>query len=552
MLDENLPAFFLKPSSTGVKHHREFFLSYHGSEPAPAYTLQAADPASPSPNSRNCYAAALFDAYNPEVLFGEVLARPGWTQPTLSQEELRKHGGVPPPPQPVIPSDFAVQLYNPEQQIRVELKEGKWGGSDSYEFSMPLTSFRTPSGSNLDRGQSDPASLATTPKVFFVWRKESKLSKDLTCFMTGRSTDAHEKKKSKRDPDIAIALWRSMRELTIYEPNLYRLEMEDPKGLEVVLLLTAVVIKDLYFGNKEHIRETFNISDVLSERKLSGDGRKLSNPQQTHSIIGVPNPLGTHPPPQPAQTLPLRSPNDAKRTSLPRLQTTPPNSSSSRPIAPPRSRQEAPQAAIQPPPMPDARAQWELEAETTRLKAQAEAEAREEKRRRREREKADEAEARRLQKMVDEEQKQARRKQADVDKETERLKKMYGVQSIPSRPAPPPQANSAAGRHRNHRPPPQQQHQGLYMQPIPQRTQINLAPPSSGPSRLGSNGLYVQPSASSSALMMSGANPSTANLGVPGGKQAMKKKSFFGLRSASDEAGVEQQRRLAKKSSAMW
>ncbi|KAK5123504.1 hypothetical protein LTR85_002542 [Meristemomyces frigidus] len=526
MLDENLPAFFLKPSGNGVKHQRDFFLSHHGSDPAPAYTLCGADPASPSPAHKNCYAAGLADAYNPEVLFGEVLARPGWTQPTLSAEELRRNGGVLPPPQPILPNEFTVQLYNPDQQIRVELKEGKWGASDHYEFSMPISTFRTPSASTLDRGQSDPASLAITPKVHFAWRKESKLSKDLTCFMTGSSTDVPTKKKSKRDPDIAIALWRSMRELTIYEPNLIRLDMEDPKGLEVVLLLSAVVMKDLYFGSKEHMREIFNISDVPSERKLSGGGRKLSNPQQTHSIIGAPNPLASHPVQQP-QIQPQRTPNDMKRSSLPRLQTTPPGSS--RPG---------------PPPIADPRAQWELDAETARLKAQAEAEAREEKRRRREREKADEMEAKRLQRMVEEEDKQARRKRAEIDKETERLRKVYGVQPIPQRPGPPPQANSSSSRH--HRP----QQSGPYMQPIPQRTQLNLMPPQQASQpRMGSNGLYVNPAASSSAVMMSGANPNASTLNIPGSKP-MKKKSFFGLRSVSDDAAG--QRKLSKKSSAMW
>ena len=129
MLDENLPAFFLKPATDGVKHHQSFYLSHYGSDPAPAYSIHHADPSSPSPNHKNCYAAALFDAWNPEVLFGEVLARPGWTQPTLSQDEARKQGGVSPPPQPVLPAEFVVQLYNPDQQVRVELKEGKWGSS---------------------------------------------------------------------------------------------------------------------------------------------------------------------------------------------------------------------------------------------------------------------------------------------------------------------------------------------------------------------------------------------------------------------------------------
>ncbi|EMD00131.1 hypothetical protein BAUCODRAFT_21786 [Baudoinia panamericana UAMH 10762] len=493
MLDDALPTFFLKPANDGVAHHRNLFLSHRGSEKEPAYTLKQTDPASPLPAHKNCYGVAIFDAYNQDILYGEVLARPGWTQPTLSQEDIKRNGGVPPPPEPVLPHEFTIQLYNPDQQVRVELKEGRWGGSDSYEFSMPINTFRTPSASNLDRGQSDPASLAVTPKVHFAWRKESKLSKDLTCFMTGKSTDVHEKKRSRRDPDIAIALWRSLRELTVYEPNLGRVDMEDPKGLEITLLLSAVVITDLYFGGKDHMKETFNIADLPSERKLSGGGRKLSNPQQTHIGYNAPNLLASQPAP------PHNAVNDARRTQLPKLQTTPPQPSSARP-----------------PPMPDPRANWALEAETARLRAQAEAEARREERRRREREKADEAEARRLQKQLEEEEKQRYRKQAEVDKETERLRKMYGVQPLPSQQYPP-QANSSR---------PQQAQTGLMPPPVPQHRPRQS---------LGSNGLYMQPSASSNALVMSGANPHASSLNVnPAG--AKHKKSFFGLRSIAQYA----------------
>ncbi|EGP88355.1 uncharacterized protein MYCGRDRAFT_71228 [Zymoseptoria tritici IPO323] len=295
MLDENLPAFFLKPSATKIPHHRDIYLSHHGSEPSPFYVIQNSDPTSQLPAHRNVYAAALFDAYNPSVLFGEVLVRPAWSQPTLNAEEIRRNNGITPPPVPLLPNEFVVQLYNPEQQVRVEVKEGKWGASDSYEFAMPQTSFRTPSASNLDRGQSDPASLAITPKVNFVWRREGKLSKDLTCFMTGKSTDTVAAKKSKhRDPDIAIALWRSMREMTIYESNLGRVleDMEDPKGLEVALLLGAVVIKDLYFGIKgqSEMKEVFNISELPEERKLSGGGRKVVSPPKAGIAAPPPPP----------------------------------------------------------------------------------------------------------------------------------------------------------------------------------------------------------------------------------------------------------------------
>ena len=499
MLDENLPAFFLKPSPDGVKHNRAFYLSHHGSDPEPAYALHHADPASPSANHKNCYAAALFDAYSRDILYGEVLARPSWTQPTLSQEEIRRNGGLPPPPLPVLPQEFHVQLYNPDQQIKCAVKEGKWGSSDSYEFSMPETSFRTPSASNLDRGQDDPSSLAITPKINFQWRKESKLSKDLTCYMTGKSTDT-EKKKSRKDPDIAVALWRNMREMTIYEPNLHRVDIEDPKGFEVVLLLSAVVIKDLYFSSKDRMAEVFNISDS-GPRKLSAGGRKHSGPQQMYTT--GPSPGAMAPAVQPPTS------NDIKRTSLPRLQTTPPGAAQSRP-----------------PPMADPRAQWELDAETARLRAQAENEKRAADQRRREREKADELERRRLQRMVEEEQREARRKQADIERETERLRRLYGAPSstpMPKRP--------------------RQRQEGPYMQSIPQQTQMSLAPPQ--PGRMGSNGLYINPSASASAVVMSG-----ANLGPGAHKPQKKKSSFFGLRSSSDDG--EQKKRLAKKSSAMW
>ncbi|SMR51947.1 unnamed protein product [Zymoseptoria tritici ST99CH_3D1] len=497
MLDENLPAFFLKPSATKIPHHRDIYLSHHGSEPSPFYAIQNSDPTSQLPAHRNVYAAALFDAYNPSVLFGEVLVRPAWSQPTLNAEEIRRNNGITPPPVPLLPNEFVVQLYNPEQQVRVEVKEGKWGASDSYEFAMPQTSFRTPSASNLDRGQSDPASLAITPKVNFVWRREGKLSKDLTCFMTGKSTDTVAAKKSKhRDPDIAIALWRSMREMTIYESNLGRVleDMEDPKGLEVALLLGAVVIKDLYFGIKgqSEMKEVFNISELPEERKLSGGGRKVVSPPKA----GIAAP----PPPR------TPAPNVLHRNSLPRLQTSP------QPQQPPRQppRPVANASHPPPPPMPDARSQWELDAETARLKALADSEAKAAARRKKEREKADEAERKRLLKVVEEEAKQARKKAAEVERETERLRRLYGTQG---------QANSSQLR-------------------IPQQQPVvdpRLRRPASAQGSYGQARPPWSGSASSSALVMSGANGVVMSGGGGPGQRPPavkpKKSSFFGLMS---------------------
>lgn len=524
MLDENLPCFYLKQAAAdGVKHHRDLHFSRNGSDPAPGYSLHNADPSA----HKNCYGAALFDAYNPDILFGEVLARPGWAQPTLSQDEIRRT------PQPTLPHDFAIQLYNPDQQVTVDVKDGKWGASDSYEFSLPSVAFRTPSASHLDREQSDPAILPITPKINFVWRKESKLSKDLTCYMTGKSTDMDTKKKSKRDPDIAVALWRSLRELTIYESNLDRLDLEDPKGVEVVLLLSAIAIRDLWF-HKDGLREAFSIGHLPNERKLSGGGRKLSNSnrmQNAVSIVGAPA-LSYHPPsmygapallqgempPQQSQR-----PAAAANSSLPQGAPSPP--ASSKP----------------PPPHADSRSKWELDAETARLQAQAEAEAKAEHRRQKEKAKTDEAERKRLQRMVEEEERSRRKKEADIEKETERLRRLYGVQQQQANIARP---HTSMG-HQPQRPTQQQQQH--------QQQRVNFGPPRQPvrPPQQGaaSNGLYSQSSAS---VMMSGGNGNSSSLNV-GQQQAMKKKksSFFGLRgggSVDETSGG----RLVKKGSAMW
>jgi len=466
MLDENLPTFFLKPSITGTKHHNDFYLAQHGSEPEPAYHLEHGDPASLSPTLKNCYATALFDAYNPDVLFGEVLARPEWKRPSVAEGQ----GGIPPAPQPILPNEFTVQLYNPDQQVRVEIKSSKWGGQDSYEFSMPQDSFRAPSSSSLDRGASDPASLEVTPRLNFVWRKDGMLGKDLTCFLTGKSTDT-KKKSSKKDPDISIALWRHGKELTLYEPNLQRVEMEDPKGLEVVLLITAVVIKDLYFSAKDQMREIFNISEA---------------------------PI----PPQPSNAGP-RNPSSSATTPLP---SRPTGSNGYRTHSTPNA-QPIPQqtvAANVPPPFPDARAKWESDAETARLKAQAQQEKYAADKRRKEQENKDSAEAKRLQKVIDDEAKAAQKRQSDLNKETERLRKMYGVKPIPnnqSRPQPQTGPNvSAYGP-------------GPYLRPGP-------PPQPGGP-------IYGRPSASASNIMMSGANGYGAPQAPLQPQGILKKKTSF-------------------------
>ncbi|KAF2136017.1 uncharacterized protein K452DRAFT_322692 [Aplosporella prunicola CBS 121167] len=415
MLDENLPTFFLKASTDQVKHNEAFYFSQHGSEPAPAYTLRHPDPV--APNARNRYAAGLFDAHNPDVLFGEVLIQPEWTYPTLSPDEIRKNGGVVPPPQIIMPSEFTIQLYDPNQQVIVRQKSGSWGGTASYEFQMPVNTFRLPSASTLDRTLNDPAADITTPKINFVWRREGKMNKDLSCFMTGRSTDPAGKKKKKgaKEPAIAIALFRALREMTVYESNMYRVDIEDPKGLEIVLLLAAATIRDVFFGNPA---ETFNTGDP-NARKSSGGiltlKRKNSSPLTAmEAAVAAPAPAPTKTAPAITNHAPhgtaidamarkaTPSAADLKRQSLPPLNTHP----------------------AAPPPL-DPRAQWDIDAETARLRAQAEQQ-------RRDRARSDAAEQRRTRKLLDgedkERERERRRRAAEVERETERLRRRYGSQ----------------------------------------------------------------------------------------------------------------------------
>jgi hypothetical protein len=371
----------LKPSSDKPKQASTFYYSQYGADYEPAYSLRHPDPESPA--SKNRYAAALYDAHNPEVLFGEVLLIPEWTQPTQSAEALRLNGGVPPPPEPILPAEFTIQLYNPDQQIIVRQKSGSWNSTPSWKFEMPQQTFRQPSASALDRSQHDPAGSDITPKITFKWRKDNKLSKDLACFLSGKSTNPDGSKKKNKEPDITVAIFKALKEVTLYEPNLQRVEIEDVKGLEVSLLLGAAVIRDVYFGN---IKETFNIAGAAI------------NPRTAPAAVGLYN---------------------SASGALPASSTVTPGSPPRAPRVPPT----------------DPRSQWEIDAETARLKRLADEEERERKRR-------VEAEEKQIRKMLEAEEREQRRKQAEIEKETERLKRVYGREDQNVRPNLPPRRGS--------------------------------------------------------------------------------------------------------------
>ncbi|KAI3343903.1 hypothetical protein F4824DRAFT_441745 [Ustulina deusta] len=386
MLDENLPTFYFRQPSDNALFTNLYF-TQNGSEPNAEYTLQKLDPT--LPQAKNKYAIALGDAGAQGVIFAEVLIEPEFQQPSLSAAEIRARNGAPVAPAPIVPESFTVQLYNPDQQIVVRGEKSTWMGRESFEFEIPQQTFRMPSASQIGRQQNDTVTNSLTPKTMFKWKRESKFSKDMTCYMTGRSVGG---KKSK-EPDITVALYKHGREtaITIYEPNLQRVEVEDRKGLEIVLLLGAEVIREIYLTPS---RDSFNVGGAPpSKRKNS---RPLANTPGSPkpdvysmtSGVGISVPTNVNSPIIPQQDGEVRRPQVV-----------------------------TPQDG-------------------------------------REKEKREKAEQRRIKKMLEDEERERRKREAAVEKETERLRKEFGMEgqeygpkpNLPPRPGPSASSNAGPSR----------------------------------------------------------------------------------------------------------
>ncbi|KAL7935730.1 hypothetical protein V8C35DRAFT_298104 [Trichoderma chlorosporum] len=370
MLDDSFPTYRMHSASDDALQ-TSLLYTHNGSDPVRAYTLQRPAPAS----SANQYALALFDAHYQSVIYGEVLVRPEWQQPTLSAAEIRNQNGSP-VNVPITPDSFSVLLYNPDQGIAVRRNAGGWNRADSWGFEIPERSFKLPSVSKLDQETGSNEVSDLSPKIMFHWKRDGRLNKDMTCYMSGKSVGGRKSK----EPDITVAMYRSHKQgdaVCIYEPNMARVEVEDRKGLEVVLLLSAVVIRDLHFAPRQ---DPFNIAGAVPAARRGS--RPLASPPNDPALAPGALADGT-PSPAPAQTL------------------TPP---------------------ARPSPGSNAAKQAEIEAETRRLQAMV---AEEERQRRARLAREEEEKTRRM--LLQEEEARQRRKQAEIDAETERLRREYGV-----------------------------------------------------------------------------------------------------------------------------
>ncbi|KAK2589445.1 hypothetical protein QQS21_012878 [Conoideocrella luteorostrata] len=381
MLDENLPTYRLQPSADNPLNTVLYF-THHGSEPSAEYLLKRPVLS----ESRNQYALGLLDVHYTSVIYAEVLVKPEWTQPSLSAAELRAQNGAS-TPVPLTPESFDILLYNPDQAIAVKRNHGSWGKSETWDFEIPERSFKLPSSSEIDK-DSTPAISELAPKVVFHWKRDGRLSKDMTCYMSGRSVGG---KKSK-EPDITVAMYRAGKSdsvVTIYEPNMARVDVEDRKGLEVALILSAEVVRDLYLAPRQN---PFNVTGGAAPSASKISRRTPSPPsqqqqQQQHQQ-------------QQQQNVPLAT--------------------------------GALGLGIGSSPGSGAN-QTQVDVETKRLQAMVA----EENRQAREREKRDLEEQKRIRKMLDQEEKERSRREAEVEKETERLRKQYGVQPSSSNEPPP-------------------------------------------------------------------------------------------------------------------
>ncbi|KAK8144086.1 hypothetical protein G3M48_006317 [Beauveria asiatica] len=428
MLDDSLPTFRFQPSSNNPLHTLLYF-THNGSEPAAEYLLKR--PA--ASDAKNQYALGLVDVHYASVIYGEVLIRPQWTQPSLSAAELRAQGGVS-TVVPLTPEVLPVSLYNPDQTIPLKLQRSSFK-TDSWEFEMPEQTFKPPSASQIDQDGAAAGIAELTPTVLFRWKRDSRLSKDMTCYMTGRCFGG---KKSK-EPDITVAMYHASKHestVVIYEPNMARVEVEDRKGLEVVLLLGAEVIRDLYLMPKQN---PFNTSGAPVPVG-SAESRISSTPPPPSSSSG-PSPSSGGRGRPPAQ---LAYASGALGDSSP-----PPPPSGPRP---------GPSSSSSLPGGRDPQQQAAIDAETKRLQAMVA----EEERASRERERRDQEEQRRIQAMLArEDEERRRREQAAIDEETDRLRKQYGLPADTPALPPRPSSTGPSGESSYFRPtqPSQQQQQ---------------------------------------------------------------------------------------------
>ncbi|KAF2860584.1 hypothetical protein K470DRAFT_270628 [Piedraia hortae CBS 480.64] len=241
MLDENLPTFYLSGETV--------LFAINGEEPRAVYSLVG---------------NVLRDAYFSDIIYGELGTHQngGGHAGTEGDDRGRGDGsrvgagvGVSsgggggsggsgskatlsnnavPERERSLPHPLAITLHNPP--LIVPLTHTHTLLREHYTFSLPSQTFRHPSPSALDLTLPSPGELDTTPRVSFTWRERGW---GWGCYLSP-STPGSGMPRGK-EPPILVAFAKG-KEVTFYESNWKRVEVEDWKGLEVVLIISAFAV----------------------------------------------------------------------------------------------------------------------------------------------------------------------------------------------------------------------------------------------------------------------------------------------------------------------
>ncbi|KAG0133828.1 hypothetical protein HOY82DRAFT_668794 [Tuber indicum] len=298
-IDDGLPIFHLTPKAK-EPHITTLTFTVNGSPPTASYIKTR------EPDTDATYSTTLHDAFVPDILYATVIATPEIIQ------LLPSSPGTPPPlPKVLLPKEFPLQLYNPDSTITVTHNHSTLRGN-IWEFSLPKTSFLPPTASRLDAASAAHRNaLSHLPRATFRWRKEGGvLSKSmLRCSLVSPANLGNGPKKAgANEPDIPIATFeglgdkKGMGDITIYQSNLKRVEVEDLKGLEVALVLSAMAIGDMWFFPTNvmfNLTPTSNSSPATATAVASANGER----RRTSSTSSIPPPAAVTPttqhPPRP-------------------------------------------------------------------------------------------------------------------------------------------------------------------------------------------------------------------------------------------------------------
>lgn len=161
-------------------------------------------------------------------------------------------------PQFRIPSKAVIRLLNPDFDITLTQHTPSGPFATPYwEFALPKLPFHQPTPSLLDQAHPPTSELA-----YFRWKKEGVLSRSTLKCTYHPDKIPGSGKRGVDEPDITIALFANWEgsgkdaggpfqgkgELTVFEPNQRRLEIQDWKGLEIALVCTARCLADVWFG----------------------------------------------------------------------------------------------------------------------------------------------------------------------------------------------------------------------------------------------------------------------------------------------------------------